>query len=836
MSPLLGLVAIQARTTDLGGLDLSRMTSGYGRPRPDRSIEGKPLTLGGRTFAEGIGTHAASRLNLRLDRATAFDATVGVDDETGGRGSVEFVVRVDDRVRWRSGVLRGGGAPKAVHVDLTGATSLALEATDGGDGNGYDHADWAGARVTGLGAAPLPVRDLRPIRIETAHAALALFVDDDGRLMQRAFGAKAVDEPDAQIAFPAAGDGWTFEPALQATHADGNASTDLRVVDVSTQGDTTRIAMKDPAYPFHVDLLFRAIPADDAIEAWTEVRHEEPGPVTLEGFASSAPDFGKGDFRLTQFHGDWADEANMEENRLGYGIAVLDSKLGVRADQFRAPWFLLSKGGPAQEDAGEVFGGSLAWSGSYRFALEKLPDGRLRATCGINPFASAYHLNAGETFETPKMVWAWSDHGTGDLSRKLGRYVRREVIREGDRPRAILLNNWEATYFKFDERKITSLFDGAKDLGMELFLLDDGWFGVKYPRDDDTQGLGDWTPDPKKLPNGLGALTAAAAAKGLRFGLWFEPEMVNPRSELFERHPDWLIQQPKRPFDLSRNQMILDLSNPAVEAYAFGVVDDTLAKNPGITYVKWDCNRYVTQPGSPYLPKDRQSELGTRYVRALYRIMGRLVARHPNVEIMMCSGGGGRVDYGAMRFAQEYWPSDMTDPARRIFIQWGYSHFYPPIASSNHVTDMNHRPLKFAFDVAMSGRLGMDMDVDKLSGEDRAFARAAIATYKASVRDVVQLGDQYRLESPYAGPRSAVMSVRGDRAVAFVYSLGESPAAPLRLKGLDAARRYAVREIDLPAGAKGLATTLDGATLMGGGLPLPAYGTYASGVFELRGV
>ncbi len=832
MLPLLGLVAFQTRTVPLGTLDLATMTAGWGRPRADRSIDGNPLTLGGRRFSQGVGTHATSRINLSLADATAFDATVGVDDETQGKGSVEFVVLLDGKPTWHSGLLRGGMAPKRVHVDLRGGKILTLRATDGGDGSASDHADWADATITTSGTLPVPVRDLQSLRIETAHAALDLYVDDDGRLMQRGFGAKTAEETNGQVAYPASGDGWTFEPALQVVHADGNTSTDLRVVRTATEGGTTRIVLKDPAYSFQVDLLIRAVPALDVVEAWTEVRHEEQGAVTLEGFASSAPDLGQGRFWLTQFHGDWGQEAQMEETELPYGVTVLDSKLGVRAHQFRAPWFLLSKGAPAQEDAGEAIGGSLAWSGNFRFAFEKLPQGRLRATCGMNPYASAYHLKAGETFATPKMVWAWSGRGTGELSRKLQRYAREEVIRDGDKPRAILLNNWEATYFDFDEKKIVSLFDGAKDLGMELFLLDDGWFGVKYPRDGDTQGLGDWTPDPKKLPNGLGALTGAAQSKGLRFGLWFEPEMVNPKSELFEKHPDWLIQQPKREFDLSRNQMVLDLANPKVAEYSFGILDKALTENPGITYVKWDCNRFLTQPGSPYLGKDRQSHLWIDYVHALYGIMGRITKRHPNVEIMMCSGGGGRVDYGAMRYAQEFWPSDMTDPVNRIRIQWGYSYFFPPIATSAHVTDMGGRPIKFAFDVAMSGRLGMDMDVDKLSNEDRAFAKAAVATYKG-IRDVVQLGEQYRLESPYAGPRSALMSVQEGRAVVFVYSLGDTPAALLKLKGLDAKRTYRIREIDLAPGVKGLEGTLDGAALMQNGLPLPTYARYGSGVFEL---
>ncbi|AIE83743.1 alpha-galactosidase [Fimbriimonas ginsengisoli] len=675
--------------------------------------------------------------------------------------------------------------------------------------------------------------DPQPICVETANAALVFYVDGEGRLFQGAFGAKGADLVQGQLAFPVAGDGWIFEPALRVTHADGNTSTDLRVIASETEGPVTRISLKDPEYPLFVDLLFRTSPDEDVFEAWTEVRHSESGEVRLDRFASSSPDFGGGDFYLTQFHGDWADEMNIQEEPLGFGIKILDSKLGVRAHQFRNPSFLLSKGGPAMEDSGEVFGGSLAWSGSFQFAFERLPDGRLRGLCGMNPYASEYHLEPGEKFVTPRMVWGWSASGTGALSRNLHRWTRKNALRDGDRSRAILLNNWEATYFSFDSEKIVSLFDGAVALGMELFLLDDGWFGRKYPRDDDSQGLGDWTPDPKKLPDGIGELTQKAQEKGIRFGIWLEPEMVNPRSELYENHPDWVVRQPKRPPELQRNQLVLDLANPEVEEYVCSLVDRTLSENPGISYVKWDCNRYLTQPGSPYLGKERQTHLQIEYVWALYRVMDRLAKSHPDVEVMMCSGGGARVDYASLRYAQEYWPSDMTDPARRIFIQWGYSFFFPAIATSNHVTLAGGHGMKFAFDVAMSGRLGMDVDVDNLSAEDREFATQAIATYK-EVRDVVQLGDQYRLESPYAGPRSSLMYVLRDRAVLFVYSLGESAAAPLRLKGLDPSHRYRVQEINPPKGATGLTTTVDGSTLMGEGLGVMALSQFGSLVFELR--
>ncbi len=831
MTLMLGLLALQMRTVELSTLDLTTMSNGWGRPRVDASIEGRPLTLGGRKYRQGIGAHSPCRLNLRVDRARSLDATVGVDDETNGKGSVEFLVMINGKIKWRSGIMRGGEPAKDLHVDLTGAETVSLVGTDAGDGSGYDHADWAEVRLTTEGTAPIPVRDLAPIRIETRHAALSFYVDD-GHLFQRAFGSKSADEPDGQVAFPTAGDGWTFEPALNAIHADGNTSTDLRVTGASTHGDLTRIALKDPQYPFFVDLFFRAYREEDVIETWTEIHHQERGNVLLERFASSSPDLGAGDVHLTQFHGGWEKEMQMQEEPIGYGIKILDSKLGVRADQFRNPSFLLSRGGPAHEDSGEVFGGSLAWSGSFQFAFERLPDGRVRALCGLNPYGSAYHLKPDQVFATPHMIWSWSGGGTGALSRNLHRWARRYALREGDKPRAVLLNNWEATYFSFDARKLISLFDGAKSLGMELFLLDDGWFGVKYPRNDDTQGLGDWTPNPKKLPKGIGELTRSAAEKGIRFGLWVEPEMVSPRSELFETHPDWAIQQPKRALGLQRSQLVLDLSNPKVEEHVHGILQRVLRENPGISYLKWDCNRYLTQPGSPYLGRDRQSHLQIDYVRALYRIMDRLARNYPKVEIMICSGGGGRVDFGSLKFAHEFWPSDMTDPSERIFIQWGYSYFFPVMACADHVTLSGGHGLKFAFDVAMSGALGMDVDVDKLSPADRAFAIDAVAAYK-SIRDVVQLGDLYRLESPYDGPRSSMMFVKNDRGTVFVYGLGRSKAAPLRLKGLEPDRRYRVQELNMAAGTKALEATATGRELMEEGLRLPALDPYASKVLSL---
>ncbi|MBS1703825.1 MAG: alpha-galactosidase [Armatimonadetes bacterium] len=665
----------------------------------------------------------------------------------------------------------------------------------------------------------------RTFVVSTATTKLTLIVDEERRLRLQGFG--DIDHSASlPLAYPAAGDGWVFEPAISVVHADGNTSTDLRVIDAKYSEHELTVTLKDEVYDCRVALSIRANAETDVFETTARIENREAGEIVVEALASSSFDFGKADWHLTQFRGDWADEANMETERLGAGIKVLDSKLMVRAHQFTSPWFIVSNG-PLHETEGEVFGGSLAWPSSFQFVFEKMPKGNLVATCGYNPHGSRFHLQPGEALDAPTMIWAWSGEGSGDLSRKLHRYMRERVIRDGDRLRPILLNNWEATYFKFDEAKIESLFAGAKDLGMELFLLDDGWFGSKYPRDGDHQGLGDWMPDPKKLPHGLSRLTDAAKELGLRFGLWFEPEMVNPGSELCERHPDWLIQQPGRAYEPQRNQMILDLANPEVRDFAYNVLHETLSQYPGISFVKWDCNRYVTQPGSPYLPANRQSHLQIEYAKALDHIMDRLKEDHPEVEVMMCSGGGGRVDYRSMRCAHEVWPSDMTDPVRRIFIQWGYSHFFPAMALANHVTRWGERPLKFCFDVAMSGSLGMDVDVAQLSESDRCFAKSAIETYKR-IRDVVQFGELYRLESPYDGARCSLLFRLGERAILFVYASTAVAASDLALRGLDEGQSYRVKEINTADG-NGPEATLDFRHI----LALPEYVELTSSVFEI---
>ncbi len=698
----------------------------------------------------------------------------------------------------------------------------------------------------------IPSTNSSLVRITTAHSALTLWAASDGRLYQLGFGG-----PDASVAiperaparelefYPPSGDGFILEPALQATHSDGNTSTDLIYVKHSmtaldTNVNLIRIELLDRFYPFSVSLFFKAYQAEDVIEQWTEIRQDEGRPVTLFRFASSGPLMPRAEgYWLTHFHGDWADEAQWVEERLTSGIKVLDSKIGVRAHQYRTPSFMVSLDGEAREDSGKVLGGSLEWSGSFQFAFEVDMKNRLRALSGINPFGSQYRLIPGQTFRTPGMLWSWSEEGKGQVSRNFHRWARRYGMRDGDKPRPVLLNNWEATGFNFDEARIVALFDGARALGADTFLLDDGWFGNRHARNNDQAGLGDWQVNTNKLPHGLSYLADEAKKRGVNFGIWLEPEMVNPISDLFEQHPDWAIGQRHREPILGRNQRVLDLSRPEVREFTWKVIDDTLAPNPGITYVKWDCNCYVTQPGSTWLGPAEQSHLLIDYQQSLYEIMGRFATNYPQVTAMLCSGGAGRLDYGALKYFHSFWPSDNTDPARRVFIQWGFSHFFPAGAMAAHVTRMGKRPLKFALDVAMSGALGLDMDVGKLTLEERKTVAAAVALYKSKLREVVLQGDLYRLESPYAGPRAALNFVSEEqrRAVLFIYQLKAGGDEPVKPRGLDPQRHYVLHEVNLPSGARpelaAEGKSIDGASLMRDGVVSPCHSEFTSAVIEL---
>jgi alpha-galactosidase len=362
------------------------------------------------------------------------------------------------------------------------------------------------------------------------------------------------------------------------------------------------------------------------------------------------------------------------------------------------------------------------------------------------------------------------------------------------------LNNWEATGFNFDEKKLSGILEETRKLGLDLFLLDDGWFANKYPRNNDRAGLGDWQENKAKLPDGIAFLVKEADRNGVKFGIWIEPEMVNPKSELYEVHPDWILKLPNRPENYYRNQLVLDLTNPKVRDFVYNVVDGMLTSNPGLAFFKWDCNRMMTNTYSPYL-KEKQSHVYIDYVNGLYSVLDRIRQKYPHLPIMLCSGGGGRTDYGALRYFTEFWPSDNTDPVERIYIQWGYSYFFPSVAVCNHVTSWGRQSLKFRTDVAMMGKLGFDIKMDEMSEGELKFCQAAIADYKR-LSDVIWKGSLYRLISPYEENRAALMYVDEAKSKALLFSytinsrFGET-FGKVRLQGLDPSRTYKIHEINI---------------------------------------
>lgn len=689
--------------------------------------------------------------------------------------------------------------------------------------------------------------------ITSGELKLSFMVGTDNRLYQLGFGdaAEVITPPEKMPSrerefLPPYGNGVIAEPALQATHADGNTSTELhytghRAEDLGEGVSQTVISLKDPAYPFTVDIYVKCYTVHSMMEIWNTTSHNEKGKVVLQRFASASPIVQAKEYWLTQFMGNYKREATLSEERLSEGIKILDSKLGVRAHQMRIPSFILSLNGPATENKGEVLAASLRWSGSFQFAFEVDWNKNLRLLTGINPLGSDYNLERGGTFSTPAILYTYSKQGKGEASRRYHRWAMQYAVRDAQKDRPVLLNNWEATHCDFNEERLKELFDGARQIGAELFLLDDGWFGNgAYSRDDDKHGLGDWETSTKKLPRGLSYIAKEALKRKVGFGIWLEPEMVNPQSELYQKHPEWIITQSKREPILGRHQEILDLTRPEVQAYEWEIIDKTLRPNPGISYVKWDCNRYVTQPGSGYLQASEQSHLLIDYNRALYRLMDRFAKEFPNVMAMLCAGGSGRVDYGALPYFHSFWPSDNTDPLGRIKIQWGFSHFFPASTISAHVTRMGKRHLKLAIDVALSGAFGVDLALDKATAEERAQITDAVKLYKSSIRPLVMQGELYRLVSPYESPLASLsyVSTNKQNAVVYLYQTQDGNVPQVVLGGLEEGKKYLVEEVGLPKAAASRFSAhgkiFTGTQLMSAGLANPLNAQFESAVILLK--
>ena len=606
--------------------------------------------------------------------------------------------------------------------------------------------------------------------------------------------------------YPAFGLHTMGEKAIAATQPDGNMSLDLKIEQVkqypTKDGEVTEILLKDKVYPFEIKQYYKAYQGTDIISTWIEIMNNGKKSVTLYRFVSAYLPVQRGDNWLTHFHGHWGAENMLEEEKLTNGQKVISNKDGMVNTETDNPSFMLSIDGKPQEEYGHILGGTLAWTGNYLLKMD-ITNTKLNIIAGINEENSHYKLESKETFKTPEFAMTYSTSGKGGVSRAFHRWARMYKLSHGNVERDILLNSWEGVYFKVNQEGMDQMMKSFSALGGELFVMDDGWFGNKYSRDRGDSSLGDWTVNKKKLPLGIEGLIASAKKHKIKFGLWIEPEMSNTKSELFEKHPEWILQCKNRPLSTGRGGtlIVLDLTNPEVQDFVFSVIDNLMTHYPEIAYMKWDANSCMLDYGSPYLPKEKQSHLYIEYHRGLNNVLERIRAKYPQLILQACAGGGGRINYGILPYFDEFWTSDDTDALQRVYLQWGVSCFYPAIAMAAHVSaDKNHQtgrylPLKFRFDVAMSGRLGMEMQPEDMTEADKEFTQRAIQAYKG-IRPIVQFGDLYRLISPYENKGVASLmyvAPEKDRAVFYAYKMNHfiNMTIPnVKMNGLDPQKKY----------------------------------------------
>ena len=597
--------------------------------------------------------------------------------------------------------------------------------------------------------------------VQTKNTTMVLNVDEGKQPQYVYFGAKLSDSDLQHMqrthggrmdAYPAYGMNCPAEAALAMTHADGNLSTALIATgDVEQEGSITRIRMKDPVYPITVDLCYMSRPEVDMIETWTEIKNGEAKTVTLTQFASICLPIRRGNVWLSHFYGSWGNEARLCEEPVTPGEKIIKNKDGVRNSHTDHAEVMFSLNGKGQENQGDVIGAALCYSGNFQLKVETDDSDYHYFYAGINPDNSEYHLKKGETFITPKVALSFSQCGLSGVSRNFHKWGRKYMLAHGDKERKILLNSWEGVYFDINQKGMDQMMGDIASMGGELFVMDDGWFGVKYPRKTDNCALGDWVVDTNKLPEGIEGLLRDAKKHGIKFGIWIEPEMSNTVSELYEKHPDWIIKAPKRDAVLGRGgtQVVLDMANPKVQDFVFSIVDNLMTKYPEIDYIKWDANMAIMNHGSQYLNMADQS-----HHRGFQKTCERIRAKYPDLTIQACASGGGRANWGVLPYFDEFWVSDNTDALQRIYMQWGTSYFFPAIAQASHISATpNHTvfrttAMKYRIDVAMSGRLGMEIQPKNMSDDEKALCRQAIKEYK-EIRPIVQFGDIYRLVSPY---------------------------------------------------------------------------------------
>ena len=679
--------------------------------------------------------------------------------------------------------------------------------------------------------------------LTTSQSSYAMGISSDGQLQHLYWGGalwRAEDLPEAKPQreissfdphqmleaeeYPGWGGPRYFEPALKITRADGDRDLVLHYLSHKIEGDILEITLKDINDDIEAVLQYHVYPESGMISGRSTVHNKSKQAMTIESAQSATWNLPEGDgYRLSYLTGRWAAETQLNHEPIHEGMKVLESRLGESGHNVN-PWFAIDEG-HADEEHGRIWFGALAWSGNWRITVEQTPYKQVRVTGGFNTFDFAWPLKPGESLETPDFYAGYSAHGFGGASRIMHDLERSEAK---GRVRPVLYNSWEATGFNVTEDGQKALADKAAKLGVELFVMDDGWFGA---RNLDNAGLGDWVVNPKKFPNGLKPLIDHVKGLGMDFGLWFEPEMVNRDSDLYRAHPDWVMNFPGRPRSELRTQLILNLAREDVREYVFNFLDRNVSEND-IRYIKWDMNRVFSEPGWPEVSPDQQKELWVKYVWNYYDILKRLRAKHPKLEIESCSGGGGRIDLGVLRYVDEFWTSDNTEAFDRLRIQEGFSEAYAAKFMSAWVTDvpnMNGRstPLQYRFLVAMQGALGVGSNLNRFSDADTALATKMISLDK-QIRNTVQLGDLYRLLLPDENDTTAneYVSKDGKQAVLFAFRHSQQYQTEppiIRLRGLDA---KAVYQFD---GAE-----FSGAYLMQNGVAIKLTGDFDSKIVVLE--
>ena len=639
------------------------------------------------------------------------------------------------------------------------------------------------------------------------------------------------------------------ESALKVTDASGAASAELRYSGYELcpgkyvleglpalygeEFETLKVFLTDPLTNLKVTLYYGVMEKDDIITRAAKIENGGSDTLQLNRALSLCLEFPTADYDIISFHGRNCRERMPQRAPLLHGKTRIDSVRGASSHMYNP--FVILCDHDATEDAGSCFGASLVYSGSFLAQAEVDQAYTTRLVMGIHPDTFSWKLEPGEAFTTPEVCLCHSGEGLTGLSHRLHRVIRTHLCRGKfrDARRPVLINAWEAVYFNFDNDKLVEIAENAAPLGVELLVMDDGWFGK---RDDDNSGLGDWYVNENKLKGTLGDLARRVNEAGLGLGIWFEPEMVSEDSDLYRAHPDWCLHIPGRGRSRSRYQLVLDMSRADVRDYLFETISGVL-NSANIAYVKWDMNRHLTEVGSALLPADRQGETSHRHILGVYDLLERLTSAFPDILFEGCSGGGGRFDLGMLHYSPQFWTSDDTDAAERLTIQYGTSFGYPISTMGSHVSVCpNHQtgrvtPLHTRGVVAMSGTFGYELDISRMTEEEKAEATVQVATYKRNY-EVINHGDYYRLSDVMAETNYAAwMFVSPDKDKAlfnFVQRYGEAcaPAFRIRLKGLDPAAHYNVGDTGL---------ILSGAALMKAGVVVePKWGDNVAVQWEIE--